>query len=59
MHRTVTITVSPEATDGLIRGLQELSGVVGLSVHRGASVKPAAGPVHRVPRPERRARPGR
>lgn len=41
MYRTITIAVPPAATDGLVRALQELDGVVGLAVHRGASVKPA------------------
>lgn len=40
VYRTITLTVPPAATDGLARGLQELPGVVGLAVHRGASLKP-------------------
>lgn len=40
MHRTFAITVTPEATDQLLRGLADLDEVVGLSVSRGASIKP-------------------
>ena len=41
MHRTVDITVPPAATDALVRGLTANADVIGLSVSRGASVKPA------------------
>ena len=40
MHRTFTITVTPEATDRLATALAALDEVVGLSVSRGASIKP-------------------
>ena len=40
MHRTVEITVPPASTSWLLEELGKLDHVVGLSVHRGASVKP-------------------
>jgi hypothetical protein len=40
MHRAIEITVSPEDTDKLIEELKSLEHVIGLSVLRGASVKP-------------------
>lgn len=40
MHRTIEITVPPSSTDELSRELNGLEHVMGLSVHRGASVKP-------------------
>ena len=40
MHRTIEITVPPETTDALLGQLEKLDEVVGLAVHRGASVKP-------------------
>lgn len=40
MHRSVTIAVSPDATDRLTRSLHEIPGVVGLTLHRGVSLKP-------------------
>jgi hypothetical protein len=40
MHRTITITVPAGAADDLARALQALPGVVGLALHRGASLKP-------------------
>jgi hypothetical protein len=40
VYRTITLVVPPAATDGLVPSLKELPGVVGLAVHRGASVKP-------------------
>lgn len=41
MHRTIEITVSPQATDALARELSGLDDVVGLYVLRGASLKPS------------------
>ncbi len=40
MHRTIEITVPPSYTDELIGELEQLDGVIKLSVVRGASVKP-------------------
>jgi uncharacterized membrane protein len=40
MHRDLEVTVSPQSTDRLVEQLQQLEGVVSLSVHRGDSVKP-------------------
>jgi Domain of unknown function (DUF389) len=40
MHRAIEITVSPEYTDRLIEELRSLEHVIGLSVLRGASLKP-------------------
>ncbi len=40
MHRTIEITVAPAFTDALLEDLKELEHVVGLSVNRGASIKP-------------------
>jgi uncharacterized membrane protein len=40
MHRMIEITIQPEHTDSLINELEHLEGVLGLSVQRGASVKP-------------------
>src|SRR5205823_2450139 len=40
VYRTITVAVPPAATDGLVQSLRDLPGVVGLAVHRGASVKP-------------------
>ncbi len=40
MHRTLEITVSPAATDELLRELAGMDGVIGLTVSRGASYKP-------------------
>lgn len=41
MHRTLSVSVPPHATDTLLAALTALPAVVGLSVSRGASVKPA------------------
>ena len=41
MHRTLAITVPPTSTDTLSAQLAELEEVIGLTVARGASVKPA------------------
>ncbi len=41
MHRTLQITVVPTATDELLCKLGEMEGVIGLTVNRGASYKPA------------------
>lgn len=40
MHRTLELAVVAEATEGLLRELQAIDEVVGLSVQRGASLKP-------------------
>ena len=40
MHRTIEITVASSGTDQLIDKLQAIEHVVGISLHRGASVKP-------------------
>lgn len=40
MHRTLDLSVPTGATDGLLADLARLEDVVGLSVNRGASVKP-------------------
>ena len=40
MHRQLEVTVAPTATDELLEGLQQLDGVVTLSVRRNESVKP-------------------
>lgn len=40
MHRTIEIIVPPSHTDELIHELEQLEGVIRLSVVRGASVKP-------------------
>lgn len=40
MHRTLDITVPSYATDDLLKALDHLDTVVGLSVQRGASIKP-------------------
>jgi len=36
MHRTIEITISPAATDRLLRELARMDGVIGLTVSRGA-----------------------
>lgn len=41
MHRTIEITLPPAATDAFIAGLRGHEHVVGLTLHRGASVEPA------------------
>lgn len=41
MHRTIEITVLPEAADVLIAALQDIEHVVGVARQRGASVQPA------------------
>jgi hypothetical protein len=40
MHRTIEITIPPQHTDALVGELEHLEDVLGLSVQRGASVKP-------------------
>ena len=40
MHRTIELTVPPATTDRLTRELAQIEPVVGLSVQRGASIKP-------------------
>lgn len=40
MHRSLEITVDPSATDELAEALLELDAVIGLTLHRGASLKP-------------------
>lgn len=40
MHRSLQISVDPSATEALTRDLARLDEVIGLSVHRGASIKP-------------------
>lgn len=40
MHRTIEISVAAGATDGLLRELEQLEEVIGLSVMRGGSLKP-------------------
>lgn len=40
MHRTLDLSVPPQATDGLLADLARQEDVIGLSVQRGASVKP-------------------
>jgi hypothetical protein len=40
MYRTITIAVPSPATDEIVRALQRHDGVIGLAVHRGASLKP-------------------
>jgi hypothetical protein len=40
MHRTIEITTAPPDTERLLRGLEPLKEVTGLSVSRGTSVKP-------------------
>ena len=40
MHRTIEITVLPEQTNQLLQNLEKMPHVLGLSVQRGASVKP-------------------
>jgi hypothetical protein len=40
MHRSIDIAVATRSTDGLLARLSDLQGVVMLSVHRGASIKP-------------------
>jgi len=40
MHRSLEITVDPSATDEMTDALLELDGVVGLTLHRGASLRP-------------------
>jgi hypothetical protein len=40
MHRTIEVTVSPDYREDLIRALQRLDDVIGLTVHEGASRKP-------------------
>ena len=40
MHRAIEITVPPAATDALIEELEGVDGLIGLSVHRGASGVP-------------------
>lgn len=40
MHRTIEITVPSGSTPWLLQELEKLDHVVGLSVHRGASIKP-------------------
>lgn len=41
MHRTMSVSVPPHATDALLEPLTALPAVMGLSVARGASLKPA------------------
>jgi len=41
MHRTLELTVPPAATDALSHQLKTIEDVIGLSVSRGASLKPA------------------
>src|SRR5918998_1830389 len=40
MHRTIEITVGPTQTDRLCRELEQAEHVIGLSLQRGASIKP-------------------
>ncbi|QIN78242.1 DUF389 domain-containing protein [Rubrobacter marinus] len=40
MHRTIEITAPPAATDFLISKLEKSDHLIGLTVHRGASIKP-------------------
>jgi len=40
VHRSLEITVDPSATDELAEALLELDAVIGLALHRGASLKP-------------------
>ncbi|WP_188548765.1 DUF389 domain-containing protein [Hymenobacter qilianensis] len=40
MHRTLALTLPPDATDALLRELEPLDEVIGLSVQRGAARKP-------------------
>jgi hypothetical protein len=40
LHRSLEITVDPSATDELADALLELDAVIGLTLHRGASLKP-------------------
>ena len=40
MHRTIEITIPPKHTDTLVGELEDLENVLGLSVQRGASIKP-------------------
>ena len=40
MHRTIEITVAPTQTDRLCRELEQVEHVIGLSLQRGASIKP-------------------
>lgn len=41
MHRSIEITVSPASTQGLVDELERMEEVIGLSLHKGASIKPA------------------
>lgn len=41
MHRTIEITLPPAATDSFLASIEDHGLIVGLTVHRGASVKPA------------------
>lgn len=41
MHRTIEITLAPDAADRLVDELTRIEGVVGLSRHRSASIVPA------------------
>lgn len=40
VHRDLEMTVAPGASEGLITALNDIAGVISISVHRGASVKP-------------------
>ena len=40
IHRNLAITVPPARSDDLCRSLTRLKGVIGLTLHRGASLKP-------------------
>lgn len=41
MHRTIEVTLPPAATDAFVAGLRGHEHVVGVTLHRGASVEPA------------------
>lgn len=59
MHRAFEITVTPAATDALIRDLEKLDFSINLSVHRAASIKPPGAPGNRSPLPRPRMQRGR
>lgn len=50
LHRGIDISLPPEATDQLVHALEHLEGIVLVTVHRGASVKPPGDTVNVVTR---------
>ncbi|MEJ7709201.1 MAG: hypothetical protein WKF84_04910 [Pyrinomonadaceae bacterium] len=56
MHRTIEITTATQDTEALLRELEALKEVTGLSVSRGASIKPKGDCYHRACAESRRRR---